>query len=252
MALAIQQDRIHAPRLLLAVVIYFLGVVLIATAIYVISRHEYMSGIDARLVAVANNLPKILPTDFHDRAISADSISRTEDQINMDQMSRHAATGGFAYLYTYVIQHDTIYFTSSSYTADDLKYNNVSHYWTDYPEGKPVFWAAMQSDRPLFDTYTDRWGTFRSVLVRFQSPQGNHYVAAADMNISIIEESLRWRVFVVFIVGLLMLGLAVPFVRVFPRTYAVMNDDLLQLNEQLDQDIKRARKVEDEMHRAES
>ncbi len=209
MALSIQQNRIHAPRLLLAVVIYFLGVVLSATAIYVISRHEYMSGIDARLVAVANNLPKILPTDFHDGAISADSIRRTEDQMNMDKMSRHVATGGFAYLYIYVIQHGTVYFTSSSYAADDLKYNNVSYYWTDYPEGTPVFWTAMQSGKPLFDTYTDRWGTFRSVLVRFQSPQGNYYVAAADINISIIKDSLRWTVFVVFIVGLLMLGLTV-------------------------------------------
>lgn len=251
MALLINQDRARTPRLLLALGIYFFGVVLIAAVIYVIIRQEYMSGIDARLVAAAENLPKILPADFHDRAIAADSINRTEDQINLDELSRHAVTGGFAYLYTYVIRNGTVYFTASSYTADDVKNNNVSHYWTDYPESKPVFLAAMQADGPLFETYSDRWGTFRSALIHVESPKGNDYVVGADMDISIIERALWWRVVAVFAIGIIMLGLALPFVRAFPRTYDAMNDELLQLNEQLDQDIEHTGKAADDLRRLE-
>jgi methyl-accepting chemotaxis protein len=165
----------------------------------------------------------------------------------MNELSKHAVTGGFAYLYTYIIQNNTVYFTASSYATNDVKYNTVSHYWTDYPEAKPVFLAAIQSDQPLFDTYSDRWGTFRSVLIHFQSPKGNNYVAAADIEISIIERSLRWRVFVVIIISIAMLTLALPFLRVFTRTYAAMNSELLQLNKQLNQDIERSRIVEEEL-----
>ncbi len=230
--------------MVLALIIYFVGVMLIASIIYIMSRQAYIAEIDMRLTAAAENLPKILAADFHDRATTANSINKTEDQTNLNELSKHTVTGGFAYLYTYVIQDNIVYFTASSYSANDTKYNTVSHYWTDYPEGNPVFWAAMKSDKPIFDTYTDRWGTFRSVLIHFRSPTGNDYVAAADMEISIIEQSLKLRVLAVIIIGVFMLGLALPFVRVFTRTYAAMNSELLQLNKQLNEDIERSRKVE--------
>lgn len=245
MVLTNRKPDIDTPSLLLALSIYFIGVVLISSVIYIVSRQAYMEEIDTRLMAAAKNLPAILPTDFHDRAVSAESITIAEDRINMNQLSKHAATGGFAYLYTYIIKKNTVYFTASNYTTSDVKYNTVSHYWTDYREAKPVFWTAMQSDGPLFDTYSDRWGTFRTVLIPFQSPNGNHYVAAADMEISIIERSLRWRVLVVIIISVVMLALALPFIRVFTRTYAAMNSELMQLNRELNRDIERSRKIEE-------
>lgn len=244
MALSIQKDKIDTPSLLLALVIYFTGVLVIASIIYIVSRQDYIAEIDTRLIAAAENLPKILATDFHDRAIAADSIDHAEDEANLNELSNHAVTGGFAYLYTYVIQNKHIYFTTSSYSANDVKYNTVSHYWTDYPEGTPVFWTAITSDKPVFNTYSDRWGTFRTVLIHFRSPTGNDYVAGADMEISIIERSLRERILAVIIIAILMLGLALPFVRVFTRTYAAMNSELLQLNQQLNEDIERSRKIE--------
>lgn len=238
------------PRLVRALGIYIVSVTLIAVATYFVNRYQYLSDIDTRLVAAAKNIPKILPPDFHDRAVSAASITPQEDQKNLEQLSLHAATGGVAYLYTYVMQNNTVYFTSSSYTDDDVKFNNVSRYWTDYPEGKPVFFAALQTDRPLFETYSDRWGTFRSVLIRFHSPQGNDYIAAADIDISVIEHALWWRVLATILMGVVMLGLAFPFVRTFPHAYATMNNELLQLNKYLGQQIALANDKEAGLNRS--
>lgn len=250
MALSIKKNKPDTPSLLLALIIYFIGVLVIASITYIVSRQDYIAEIDTRLIAAAENLPKILAADFHDRAIAADSIDHVEDEANLNELSNHAVTGGFAYLYTYVIQNNTAYFTASSYSANDTKYNIVSRYWTDYPEASPVFLTAIQSDKPVFDTSTDRWGTFRSVMIHFRSPTGNDYVAGADMEISIIKRSLRERVLAVIIIAILMLGLAFPFVRVFTRTYAAMNSELLKLNQQLNEDIERSRKAEQALRKS--
>lgn len=214
--------------LFFAVIIYLLGVVVVTGCWLTFLQHESLNAFDKRLLASAQSLPELLPKDFHDRTLNKDSIGPEEDQHNLDNLSTHARIGGFAYLYTYVMDEGQIYFTASSYTDDDVANNKVSRYWTPYPEGDQAYFDAIHSNVPVFVTASDRWGTFRTVLIRRQSPAGNPYVIGADIDISVIHETLWKQVPWVVAAAFLLLLFAVPIAITMRRTLVAINNDLEQ------------------------
>ena len=241
---------VRTRRFLIAMIIYTLGVVVIATASYWLERQRYMVDIDARLLAAASNIPSILPADFHDIARTPDAVSEKLDKEHLELMSQHTRTGDLTYLYSYVMYEGMIYFTSCNYTQDDVDKDQVVTYWTSYPEGAQEYFDAMTASEPVYVTAGDRWGLFRTILIPMKSPGGQPYVAAADMDITVIQESLLSRVYAVVGISFLMLLLAIPLVIAYRRTYSEMNGELLELNRQLQADIDQALLLEAELKEA--
>lgn len=238
---------VRTRRFVIAMIIYTLGVVTIATASYWLERQRYMVDIDARLLAAASNIPSILPTDYHDVARTPNAVSKTQDRHNLELMSLHTRTGGLTYLYSYVMYEGMIYFTACNYTQEDVDKNQVVTYWTSYPEGAKEYFDAMTATEPVYVTAGDRWGLFRTILIPMTSPAGQPYVAAADMDITVIQQSLLSRVFSVVGISFLMLLLAIPLVVVYRRTHSEMNSELRTLNVQLQADIDQALLLEAEL-----
>ncbi len=214
--------------LFVAVTIYLLGVVVVMGGWLTVSQHESLSEFDKRLMIAAEALPGLLPKDFHDRTLDKDSIGPEEDQRNLDNLSTHARIGGFAYLYTYVMDKGQIYFTASSYTDEDVAKNKVSRYWTAYPEGDQAYFDAINSTEPVFVTASDRWGSFRTVLIPRRSPTGNPYVIGIDINISEIDRILWKQVPWVVVAAFLLLLFAVPIAITLRQTLVSVNNDLEQ------------------------
>ena len=241
---------VRTRRFLIAMIIYTLGVVIIATASYWLERQRYMVDIDARLLAAASNIPSILPTDYHDIARTSGAVSEKQDKEHLELMSLHTRTGDLTYLYSYVMDEGMIYFTSCNYTQEDVDNDQVVTYWTSYPEGAQEYFDAMTASKPVYVTAGDRWGLFRTILIPMKSPGGQPYVAAADMDITIIQQSLLGRVYSVVGISFLMLLLATPLVMAYRRTYSEMNGELLKLNGQLQIDIDQALLLEAELKEA--
>jgi PAS domain S-box-containing protein len=214
--------------LFVAVTIYLLGVVVVMGGWLTVSQHESLSEFDKRLMIAAESLPGLLPKDFHDRTLDKDSIGPEEDQQNLDNLSTHARSGGFAYLYTYVMDKGRIYFTASSYTDEDVTKDKVSRYWTAYPEGNKAYFDAINSTEPVFVTASDRWGSFRTVLIPRRSPNGNPYVIGADIDISEIDRTMWKQVFWVLVAAFLLLLFAVPMAITLRQTLVSVNNDLEQ------------------------
>jgi signal transduction histidine kinase len=233
-----------------AIIVYILGVLLIASVSYIQERQRFLADIDQRLLAAASNLPAILPANFHDIARTPDAIPFEQDQHNLELMSRHANSGDLTYLYSYVMVDGEIYFTSCNYTEDDVKNDQVVTYWTDYPEGAQEYSDAMTSDKPIFVTAGDRWGLFRTILMPMKSPMGLPYVAAADMDITVIERSLLRSVLSVISMSVLLLIIAIPLILAYRKTYSELNSELRVLNRQLQKDIDQALVLEAELKQA--
>lgn len=240
----------RVKRFVGAISIYTLGVILIASVSYLQERQRFLAEIDKRLFAAASNIPSILPDDFHDIARDKDSISDEQDQFNLELMTRHTHSGDLTYLYTYVMVDGMIYFTSCNYTQDDIDNDQVVTYWTDYPEGAQEYFDAMEASEPVYVTAGDRWGLFRTILMPMTSPSGLPYVAAADMDITVIERSLMRSVLSVFGMSLLLLAIAIPLILAYRRTYFEMNTELRVLNRQLQSDIDQALILEAELKQA--
>lgn len=218
--------------LFIAVAIYLLGVVVVTAGRLAFLQHENLNGFDRRLFVAAEALQGLLPMDFHDRALNRDSIGPEEDQRNLDNLSTHARIGGFAYLYTYVMDKGQIYFTSSSYTEEDVARNKVSRYWTSYPEGDQAYFDAVNSPEPVFVTASDRWGSFRTILIPRRSPAGNPYVIGVDIDISEIDKTLWKQIPWVVAAAFLLLLFAAPLAITMRQTLVSINNDLrVQLDE---------------------
>ncbi|MFA5906070.1 MAG: response regulator [Desulfobacula sp.] len=229
--------------ILAAVTIYLSGVILVTGCWLSFLQHESLGGFDKRLLAAAEALPGLLPKDFHDRALDKDGIGPKEDQRNLDTLSTHARMGGFTYLYTYVMDKGQIYFTSSSYTDEDVEKDKVSRYWTAYPEGDQAYFDAVNSAEPVFVTASDRWGSFRTVLIPQRSPGDHPYVAGVDIDISEIHKAMWRQIPWVVAAAFFLLLFAVPIAVTMRRALAAINKELkVQLDEN--------EKVAKELHKA--
>ena len=165
-------------------------------------------------------------------------------------MSQHTRSGDLTYLYSYVMVDGMIHFTSCNYTQEDIDKNQVVTYWTDYPEGAPEYFDAMSSKEPIYVTAGDRWGLFRTILMPMTSPSGLPYVAAADMDITVIERSLKHAVLSVIGMSVVLLAIAIPLILAYRSTYFEMNSELVKLNTQLQSDIDQALVLEEELKQA--
>ncbi|UZE96013.1 histidine kinase dimerization/phospho-acceptor domain-containing protein [Alkalimarinus alittae] len=242
--------KVRVRKFAIALITYFLGVVVIASTSYWLERQRYMEEIDARLFAAASNIPSILPANFHDIARTPEAISKEQDQHNLELMSQHTRTGNLTYLYSYVMVDGMIHFTTCNYTKKDIKKNQIVTYWTAYPEGSIEYFDAMTATEPVYVTAGDRWGLFRTILIPLKSPGGQPYVAAADIDITVIEESLMNKVLSIVGISLVLFLLAIPLVLAYRQTYAEMNRKLVGLNNQLQSDINQAMKLEAELKEA--
>tara|TARA_B110000046_G_scaffold104313_1_gene111779 strand:+ start:1676 stop:3484 length:1809 start_codon:yes stop_codon:yes gene_type:complete len=237
-------------RFAAAIVVYILGVLLIASVSYIQERERFLADIDQRLLAAASNIPAILPENFHDVARNPKAISYEQDQHNLELMTLHTTSGDLTYLYTYVMVEGAIYFTACNYTVDDIEKNQVVTYWTGYPEGAPEYFDAMTADEPIYVTAGDSWGLFRTILMPMTSPAGYPYVAAADMDITVIENTLKHAFLSVIGMSIVLLAIAAPLIFAYRSTFLEMNTELVKLNNQLRNDIDQALILEAELKEA--
>ena len=237
-------------RFAAAIVVYILGVLLIASVSYLQERERFLADIDQRLLAAASNIPAILPENFHDIARNPKAISYEQDQHNLELMTLHTTSGDLTYLYTYVMVDGDIYFTACNYTVDDIENNQVVTYWTGYPEGAQEYFDAMTADEPIYVTAGDNWGLFRTILMPMTSPGGFSYVAAADMDITVIENTLKHAFLSVIGMSIVLLAIAAPLIFAYRSTFLEMNTELVKLNKQLRSDINQALILEAELKEA--
>ncbi len=242
--------KLRINRFAVAIFIYIVGVFVVALVSYQQERARFLNDVDKRLLAAASHLPDILPPNFHDIARTPDAISPEQDRNNLELLTQHANTGSLTYLYTYVMVEGMIYFTSCNYLQSDIERDKVVTYWTDYPEGAQQYFDAMTAKEPIYVTAADTWGLFRTILIPMKSASGLPYVAAADMDISVIESSLRDVVLFVLGMGAVLLALALPLVFAYRATYLRLNGKLVGLNTQLKKDIAQAQQLELELKQA--
>lgn len=242
--------KFRVNRFASAILIYIVGVFIIAVVSYQQERERFLADIDKRLLAAASNLPDLLPADFHDIARTPDAISPEQDKHNLELLTQHTRSGDLTYLYSYVMVDGMIYFTACNYTEADIKNNKVVTYWTGYPEGAQEYFDAMTATEPVYVTAGDTWGLFRTILIPMKSPSGLPYIVAADMDITVIENSLRHAVLSVLVMSLVMLAIALPLIFAYRSTYKTMNAELIDLNIQLRADINQASVLEKELKQA--
>ena len=184
----------------IAMMVYVTLVVIYGAYSYISSKKNLLKRLDEKLIFAASNIKHVLPRKFHDIAIDKNAISSETDIKNGKKLSQYIKNTNIIYVYTLIRKDNKTYFTSSSNTDTEIENNDITSYFENYSEASENTIATFDKNTPTFDTATDRWGTFRSVLIPLYSPNGNLYVAGADIDISVIDKQLNnffWNSFAI-------------------------------------------------------
>ena len=231
--------------------VFFLLVVicyLASVSLYALWRHhelhdEILSEIDQKLLIGAHAGDSILPSDFHDRAVDLDSISAEEYARLNARLSQFASNTDILYFYTMIEKDGKVYFTSDSLEGmgvlDDDPANDI-FYFQPYEEVPAPFSEAFKLDdeafhrgEPAFYEVSDRWGSFRSVVIPRVSPAGRHYLAGADYDIAYVQSLLHENLIHSILVAGIFLLLPLPIVWLYVRNHRTHAAELTAMNEQL-------------------
>ena len=198
--------------LIIAIVFYIFGVFIYTMWNYISLKEDIMKNIDSRLYIGANAIKYILPEDFHDRAVDKKSITEEEDWKNIEALSEYTDKTGFKFLYTVIRLDGHVYLTSSSATEEELKEKAEVRYFNLYDDSSDELKETFNKTTPTYVTYTDRWGTFRTVIIPEISKKGHIYLSGAEYNITYVHKFLDEHLIISFLWGIFFLLLAIPLI----------------------------------------
>jgi signal transduction histidine kinase len=232
------QNKYFQKHTFLAVAFYVFIVFLIAIINYYRHRESIYQQLDQHLAASAASVQYILADDFHDRALSKNSVLPAEDQENIRLLTQLARLSSVTYLYTVIIQNQHIYITSSSATEEDIASSSEVRYFTPYDEAVHLLTDKIKKDVPIQITYSDRWGTFRTSLLLCSSPSGNSYITGAEININDISAELRMELLLTFAYSFLLLGATIPLHLIYSARLRKHSASLKDANDKLIEEQK--------------
>ncbi len=188
-----------------------------ASAVFLIWAREQIhrntnQHIDKQLLVVAQSIPLILPEDYHVRAKHPDAVSDQEYSKIEAALTTLAKNSGAEYVWTDILQDDTVYLTTCNKTPKAHDPDTRIHYFMPYKQGvSEAEMRAFASDIPVYATFEDSWGKFRAVFIPVTSPDGSRYLACAEFTVDYVETVLQ-KSNIIFIAGLFifLIGVA-PF-----------------------------------------
>lgn len=195
-----------------------------------------MKDVDRELELAALALPAMLAPDFHDRATDSESISMEEEFQNRDIVGEYSAKAGFAWAYTLVEQDGQFFFAAPS-VSDREATEQLRWYYYPYAEIPHQFVEAYRSEKPKWASYTDRWGSFRSVSYPTRSKGGRLFLSCADYEVSFVKGVLIKQAFFSVCVSALFLLVAVPFFMAY-RKYGKAMEALVRELERYSNDLE--------------
>jgi hypothetical protein len=205
------RTRFSFRALALPLLVYAVGVLIFTAWSYNRKRQDILSGIDKRLLQTAQTVRFILPPDFHDRAVSADAVSRTEDMKNLTALTQFAKSVDVTFLRSLVFHDSSGILTSSNVTDEEITANRLPNYWDPFPaKDTPTLMPLLASGEPIISTLRQETRTYRSALIPEVSPSGNPYIAVASIDLEQVQAALYRQIPVSLMEGVFFLGLAGP------------------------------------------
>lgn len=217
-------------RKILFVVLLF-GILL--TGIYTLTdyynqKQLLLKSIDDKLFAGAYAVKYAFGDEYHDNIIDASSVSDSQYYNNIMKLNELSKSLDIKFLYSVMMINDTIRFTVSNASPEELVSDSYTKYFTSYDEASEQFVNAYKSLKIIYEEYTDRWGTFRSVFIPFKTNNGKTYMVGADIEIDTIYAMLNKTMYTSIAIGLTALLLFILVV------FSVVNKLIAPINKLAD------------------
>lgn len=217
---------------------------------YKLVSDEFDKSINSKLKSAALNTAFVLGEDFFDRA-SRGEVYTDEDIDNTLKLTKLAQNEGVDYVYSMIQRNGEIYFTSSSATKGEIAENKVFNYMEEYPEASDKLRNIFKDFKPFYEVSSDRWGTFKSILIPLKTQEGTEYIVGADIKINRILAKKKEFLKYIFIFSLLvLLGLlifAYKIRKILKEELIVINNLQSRLQTEIDNKTKELRELNEHL-----
>ena len=183
--------------------------------IYKIEKRDLYKNIDNHLKVMAYTTVEMLGKKFFDKALDKNSITPTQDLKNIKLLSKLTKYDDVKYVYTLIEKDNKIYFTSSSATRDQLETGfELTRYFDEYKDATKALKNSFKTKKMFFEESTDKWGTFRSVLIPMINDKGDWFVVGADIEVTDVSLKLisTLKYFFIYSIGMIIILIWVWFV----------------------------------------
>ncbi len=160
-------------------------------------------GVESRLQAMAAAMPEVIAEGYHRRAREG-VVDEAEYAALLARLTRLADEAGVVYVYTCVQDGDAILFGSTNATGEELRDGSWSKLLQRYEEPPPELLEVFRDGRTRMASYTDEYGSFRSIFAARGEGPDRHVVGvdvALDELRAIARANLRWYLGVGVAVG---------------------------------------------------
>jgi methyl-accepting chemotaxis protein len=171
---------------------------------YFNQKSSLLKSVDEKLYTGAYLVNFLYGEKYHDGITGSKSVTEAEDLANVHILTEVAQKIGAKYLYSMIMIDDSIHFTTSSATENELKDKSFSRFYDQYPSASPKMIASFSNLKSFYEEYTDKWGTFRSIIVPYKTANGKVFVIGADIPIEEINAKLLVTLFTSFGIGVVL------------------------------------------------
>ncbi|MDH4560137.1 methyl-accepting chemotaxis protein [Pseudomonas sp. BN411] len=162
-----------------------------------ISYAQYVKSIDIRaqmdnrLRAAAHAVPRLLGSDYLDRARNAEGLKDGEYLAQVSNLGEYAAEVDLKFAYTMTVDSaGQVFYLSDGASASDIAGDNYAKHLEHYADASPAVIAAARSGKAQFDEYTDSYGTFRSIFLPLHTASGQPFVVGVDVTLDSLNQAI--------------------------------------------------------------
>ncbi|WP_111637200.1 methyl-accepting chemotaxis protein [Marinomonas shanghaiensis] len=171
--------------------------------LYDVRKTDLYEQIDSNLVFAAQVARQLIGDNVYDDAFNG-NFSKAESDALQLKAYNILQSSDIKYMYTMIKPSDKVLFVLDTPEQEDVETKTFRAPLTPYdePSDKLVSAFSKNNATPIFDEYTDEWGTFRSVFIPYRTSTGKTFVVGVDTPISTIQAELNSTLFVSGMIGL--------------------------------------------------
>ena len=245
--LGMNKIKLHHSLFIVAAIIYVLGAVAFLTVQYMVERGKMFNDIDTGLFMAVDAARYILPDDYADRAITADSISAEEYKNLGNVLTQYAHKYNLLYLYSMYRGDDGVIYETATSTEmaseDEFFYFKESE---EMMEGHAVHLMSLFDANPdenviyLADFERGLVVYHRIACRRFTSDEGTAFVICAESDLEKAEANLRSYIWEQFGYLLLLFALVIPLLFAYRMRSKNKEDELNKVVVERTEDLSMA------------
>ncbi|WP_421847690.1 methyl-accepting chemotaxis protein [Marinomonas sp.] len=181
--------------------------------LYDVRKTDLYDQIDRNLVFAAHTAAAMTDADVYDQVASNKFSVGESDKLQLKAYNV-LKSSNVEYIYTMVKTSDDILFVLDTPDPEEVKSNKLPEPLVPYedPSDRLLQAFSQNGTQPVFDEYTDEWGTFRSIFIPYTTKSGRKFVAGADILISTIHNELQKTLIISSIIGLIIFLISSPII----------------------------------------